>query len=318
MCGGGAVVQGRDRLDRKRIEWLVRNPTLSARAMSLPASNNIVSLPRTGPSLATPRTKRHRGRASSALVGPLIQGLALLAAFDAQACALTPAALASRTGLPRATVTRLARSLVHAGYLRYHEPSTTYSVWTGALRASHALMAGLPLRTWARPGMRDLAIDLQACVSLHLLDGDESLTLDAIHGGALEGGSPEVGSVLSALDSPAGWALLALLPDTEREARMVRVAAQAPERWMRHGAAARTGVQSCRREGYCTDLAQPAGHLRTVGAPLARTADGVCFALVCSIEDYRLRPRQLQEEIGPRLLALARSIRAAISGAASP
>lgn len=286
-------------------------------AMSLPASNNIVSLPRTGPSPGTPRPKRQQRRNNPALVSALIQGLAVLAAFDTQVTQLTTAALAARTGLPRATVARLARSLVHAGYLRYHETNASYSVWTGALRASHALLAGHPLRAWARPGMRDLANDLEACVSLQLLDGDESLALDVVHGGPLEPGSPEVGRVLPALASPAGWALLALLPDTEREARMVRVAAQAPANWVRHGAAARAGVQSCRREGYCTDLAQAAAHLRSVGAPLVRTADGVCFALVCSIEDFRLRPRQLQEEIGPRLLALARSIRATISGAAS-
>jgi DNA-binding IclR family transcriptional regulator len=288
--------------------------------MSQPAPKNILTLPRPArPAVARPAAAPSglaRPQASKpGLSGTLAHGLSVLAAFDAQSPWLSNAELSVRTGLSRATVARLTRTLTQAGFLRHHEASSRYAVWTGALRASHALLASNPLRQWTRPGMRALAIDLRACVSLHLLDKDQALILDTAQGGDVEAALPEIGMAMDALESPVGWALLALLSDAERESMMLRVAERARERWLSFGAAARAGVQSCRRDGYCTDLGPTGAHLRTVGVPLARTADGVCFALGCSIEVFRLRPGQLQDEIGPRLLALARSIRATISGA---
>ena len=113
--------------------------------MSLPAPNNILTLPRPLAPAHARRTPRQTRRAQTSTASALSQGLTVLAAFDAQSTGLSNAALAARTGLPRSTVARLTRTLAQSGFLRYHDSSATYSVWTGALRASHALLAGHPL-----------------------------------------------------------------------------------------------------------------------------------------------------------------------------
>ena len=222
--------------------------------------------------------------------------------------------LAARPGRTRPTVARLASTLARLGYLRYHASVSKYALWTGAIRASHPWLVRNPIRQWARPGMRALAADLKAVVSLVLLDADEALVLEASQGLEIEGLAPEIGLTMSVLQTAAGRAVVSLLPDAEREALLLRVAEHSPDLWQRFGAATRASVQICRRQGYCAEPDDHRGHVQSVGVPLMRTADGICFALGCSIEAFRLRPGQLQEEIGPRLLGLARSIRATAAG----
>ena len=56
----------------------------------------------------------------------LERGLVLLRAFRVGTTSLTNAELAARTGLPRPTVSRLTRSLVDAGFLRYDVNERAY------------------------------------------------------------------------------------------------------------------------------------------------------------------------------------------------
>ena len=52
------------------------------------------------------------------------------------------------------------------------------------------------------------------------------------------------------------------------------------------------------------------GEVHGVAAPLMRTRSGRILSLNAGISAFRLRPGQLEEDIGPRLVALAASIRA--------
>ena len=49
-----------------------------------------------------------------------------------------------------------------------------------------------------------------------------------------------------------------------------------------------------------------------VGVPMRRTVDGEIVAFNCSVPAFLLKKGQLEEEIGPRLVAMVRNIEAAL------
>ena len=59
-----------------------------------------------------------------------------------------------------------------------------------------------------------------------------------------------------------------------------------------------------------------AGDLRrevyAVGVPMRRTVDGEIVAFNCSVPAFQLKKGQLEEDVGPRLVSMARNIEAAI------
>lgn len=62
--------------------------------------------------------------------------------------------------------------------------------------------------------------------------------------------------------------------------------------------------------GFCTAKGDYRGELHGLAAPLMHTRSGRILSVNCGISAFRLRPGQLEEEIGPRLVALAATIRA--------
>jgi len=242
----------------------------------------------------------------------LANGLAVLEAFDAGTPLLGNSELAARTGLSRPTVARLSGTLARLGYLKYNPSVAKYGLWTGALRAVYPLLARHSIRQQARSGMQALADDLKAAVSLLVLDGNVGVILDASRGVEIEEHYPEIGLSAPIIQIAAGRAMLSLLPDVERTELLADIAAQEPELWRRFGATTRASVQACQQHGYCVSTGDLRSHVHSAGAPLFRAADGTCFGLSCGIAAFRLRPRQLEDEIGPRLAGLTRSIRAAV------
>jgi DNA-binding IclR family transcriptional regulator len=49
-----------------------------------------------------------------------------------------------------------------------------------------------------------------------------------------------------------------------------------------------------------------------VAAPLYRTPSGDCLSVNCGIPSFRFSAEQVERECGPRILGLARSIRALV------
>jgi DNA-binding IclR family transcriptional regulator len=256
------------------------------------------------------RPGRASVREDASFASTLANGLAVLEAFDVSSPLLGNSELAARTGLSRPTVARLSGTLARLGYLKYDPSVSKYTLWTGALRAAYPLLARQSIRQEARSGMQALADDLKAAVTLLVMDGTVGVIVEASRGAEIEEHYPEIGLSAPLIQIAVGRAMLTLLADTERERLLSDIAGKTPDLWQRFETTTRASIQACMDHGFCVSRGDLRGHVHSVGVPLMRAADGSCFGLSCGIAAFRLRPGQLEEEIGPRLLSLARSIRA--------
>ena len=258
------------------------------------------------------------GLGDSSFATTLAKGLSVLEAFDADAALLGNTELAARTGLTRPTVARLSHTLAELGYLRYDEARAKYRLGARSLRMAHPLLAGMKFRQAARPMMQELAHSLRGTVSIGLLDGASLVYVETARSGDVGPHWPDIGMALPLFRAAMGRALVSMLSPDEADALEARFQTEAPDEWATYGERYRASLLHCAQAGFCASHGDWMATVHAVASPLFRARDtGECFAINCGIPAFRLQPGQLESEIGPRVRALAASIRSLV-GEAEP
>src|SRR5215475_2396438 len=146
----------------------------------------------------------------------LARGLDLLRAFRPGETLLGNRDFVERTGLPKATVNRLAYTLTVLGYLRFDESLGKYALDAGVLSLGFALLSGTDTLELARPHLRAFAREVGAAVSLGCRDGLDMVYLETIRSETALTLGLASGSKLSMLTSSMGRAWLAVQPAARR------------------------------------------------------------------------------------------------------
>lgn len=103
------------------------------------------------------------------------RGLEVLRAFRSDRASLTNAELVRRTGLPKATVSRLTTTLIQVGFLRLVPGKRAFELSAGALGIGHAYLSTNEMLQAAQPAMQELADQLDVSVALGIQDGVDML-----------------------------------------------------------------------------------------------------------------------------------------------
>jgi DNA-binding IclR family transcriptional regulator len=148
-----------------------------------------------------PRTNEPGRRVSSRL-------LDVLFAFRPGRSRLTLADLTRHTGMPHATVRRLALDLVHAGALD-RGPDGTFTVGIRLWELGTLAPLTAPLRTVALPFLDDLHTALRQHVQLAVLDGTEAVLVERLSTAEAVGVISHIGGRLPLHSSGVGKVLLA-------------------------------------------------------------------------------------------------------------
>lgn len=251
----------------------------------------------------------------------LARGLELLRAFRPGDTLLGNRDFVERTGLPKATVNRLAYTLTVLGYLRLDETLGKYALDAGVLALGFGLLAGTDTLELARPHMRALAREVGAAVSLGCRDGLDMIYLETIRSETALTLGLASGSRLSMLTSSMGRAYLAVLSENERDAVFAelqevagkggaRAAAQAaqPVDVARALVAARREIAAFAAEGCCFSFRDWHEDVNAVAVPFRDPRDGRWLVLSCSGPASSMGEEMFRERIAPRLLALARRL----------
>lgn len=246
----------------------------------------------------------------------LAKGLVVLEAFDVGATVLGNMELSERTGIPRPTVARLTHTLGALGYLRYDKKLAKYRPGARALRMARPLLAGMPFRQVARPLMHELAESVRGTVSIGLLDGTAMIYVESARSGHVGPHVPDIGLPIPVVSTAMGRAAAAILPAVEAAHLEERLKADDASLWLERRDRYRAGIRQCAEQGFCTCPGEYMASIHAVAAPLfhARNLEQ-SFAINCGIPAFRLRSGQLEGEIGPRIRALAGSIRALVNEA---
>jgi DNA-binding IclR family transcriptional regulator len=246
----------------------------------------------------------------AAFATTLAKGLVVLEAFAAGAPVLGNMELSERTSIPRPTVARLTHTLSALGYLRYDDKLAKYGLGARALCMAHPLLASMEFRQAARPLMQDFAESVRGTVSIGLLDGTAVIYVETARSGNVGPHVPDIGMPIPIVMTAMGRAAAATLPAQDAAALERRLKADSSHSWSAWNTSYRNGIRQCAEQGFCTCPGEYMPSIHAAAAPLFHLPRlKQSFALNCGIPAFRLLPGQLQSEIGPRIAALAASIR---------
>lgn len=165
--------------------------------------------PSRAPTLASPRYS-----------SSLDQGLSILGCFSAERPLLGINDLSDLLGMSRSTTHRYATTLVELGYLE-QDPSRKYRLAPHASDLGMTVLETTGLRAAARPHLEQLRASTGYTVGVGLLDATEAVYADHLasrrHGQVMTGPTIRAGVRLPAHCTSIGKALLASLPEGERE-----------------------------------------------------------------------------------------------------
>lgn len=258
--------------------------------------------------VSTRRQTRETGKFVRSTPGShsLERGLQLLRAFRPGASLLTNAELAERTGLPRPTVSRLARTLVDMGFLTHDAASRGYRLGLVVTSLANTFRHGVPVLEVASPLMRKVAEGERINVGLSAADQLEMVYLESVRESrrGVFRTAPR-GSRFPIESTAGGRSYLAGLPRDAREELLGRIAPTHGAAWRalrRHIDRSRTDID---RTGYCVASWQPG--LTVVGAPL-HGPDHELYALSIGFHATEDQQARLIGQYAPMLLRLVEEI----------
>lgn len=238
-------------------------------------------------------------------VTALARGLALLRCFRTGDTLLGNREFVKRTGLPKATVNRLANTLVSLGYLRYDVALGKYGLDAGVLALGYGYLASSGLIALARPHMVNFAQQFGVSISLGKRDRLEMVYLESIRSDAGASLILGVGSRLSILSSSMGRAYLAALSSSQREALLQDCSQAFPEQWKAEILAAREAIEMAAQRGYASSFREwhPAVHACAVAFRVAGEND--VYSMSCSAAYQARTEAEFHAQLAPALSALA-------------
>lgn len=234
----------------------------------------------------------------------LERGIELLRSFRPGSELLGNAELAERTGLSRATVSRLTQTLVGGGFLQVDPRSRAFRLAPAVLSLAHAMRSGSTVFTNAAPLMRQQAEAHKINVGLAAPDRDEMVYLESIRYNR----RPSLRTVVSGQRVPMeltslGRAYLASAPDARRKALLAHFRDARGSHWRKLNAEIHEAMDSVAELGWCAASWQP--EVVAVATPLV--FQGSQYALNVSLlssEPFA----DVVRELTPALLALKEKV----------
>jgi DNA-binding IclR family transcriptional regulator len=277
-----------------------RDSTLGDRNAAVRARRSPARTASAGPSDA----RRHAAEG-----GALSRGFAILRAFEKGAIYLGNVEISQRTGIPKATVSRLASTLFRLGYLSFNREFQKYSISPGILDLAYQVFMTHDLHVVARPLMQRLAEETQSTVGLAVPDGSSVVYLEYAKTRSARAYDVAIGyrlpiartvlgrSCLSAMSADARDGLL-------REIRRSTKRAEWPELERRIAAA----MDSVWKRGFCVGGGEISPANRAVGIPFVQS--GRIYAFNCVAPAFEFSDDRMANEIGPGLIKLVRDLNA--------
>lgn len=208
----------------------------------------------------------------------LIRGLRVIRAFDDESLTMTVAAAAQRTGLARAVVRRVLRTLVHEGYAA--EQDGSYRLTPKILSLGFAYLSSLGLPEVAEPLLRQLSTITGESSSLGVLSHDEVVYVSRVAARRIMHSQLRVGARFPAHASSFGRVLLADLRDPVLRARLDEM----PRKRLTPATVIdvdelMTELSAVRDQGWCIVIDELELGVAAVSAPV-RDASGTVVAAV--------------------------------------
>lgn len=244
----------------------------------------------------------------------LARGLDVLRAFTATEGLLGNQEIAARAGLPKATVSRLTYTLTKLGYLTHVERLSKYQLAPAALSIGYSALINMRIRQIARPYMQELADYAGASVALGSRDRLSLIYVEHCRSDASTLLRLDLGARIPIATTAMGRALLAVMPENEREWIMPHIARREKDQWNKVRGGIERGIEDYKSRGFTLSVGDWQRDVSAVGVPLI-PPDGLgVFAFNCGAPAFQLMRERLETDIGPRLVNMVRNIETALGG----
>lgn len=238
----------------------------------------------------------------------LAHGLAVLESFTVSQPALSNKELAERTGLSKATITRLTYTLAARGLVVFDGHLRRYRLGSTVLTIGHPLMASLRVRQLARGPMKKLAESVGGSVSLGMRDRTRMIYVETCRGHDLSSWRPDIGAAIPMLPSAIGRSWLAQATPQLREQVLQQIRSEDPRQWARYACDLAQARADLNAKGFCISPGAWRADVHAVAVPMQVPQQGETLVFNCGVLTQRLSPQMLESKVGPALVALVRAV----------
>jgi DNA-binding IclR family transcriptional regulator len=233
----------------------------------------------------------------------LARGLDVLRAFAPDAIRLGNKDIVARTGLPKATVSRLTYTLTQLGYLRRNAHQNKYELAPQALGLCQPLLAGLTVRHLARPVLERLAAEVHGTAGLAICDRVSMVCVEAANPRSVPP-ALEIGAAMPLLGSAAGLAYVAGCTVEERTSLLNRMRVHDEGAFRTAETSLDAALDEHRMNGCCVWRGEP-----LMLAAAARRNGHEPVVVFCAVPGAE---RSAERALGARVAEAARAVEQAL------
>jgi DNA-binding IclR family transcriptional regulator len=239
----------------------------------------------------------------------LERGINILLTFKPGSDLLGNGEIAERTGLSRATVSRLTQTLVDSGMLEHDRRRRAYRLAAPVLSLAHALRSGSPVLQVTGPLMRHVAEQHKINVGLAVADRDEMVYLESVrYSKRVPWRNVVAGQRVPMELTSLGRAWLAAAGTPQRQALMAVFKTRRAKGWQALLKDINTAMASVHAHGYCWASWQP--QVVALATPIAIAGHPVHVLNMSVTSDAE--PADTVQRLSGPLMALAHQIKRAI------
>lgn len=229
------------------------------------------------------------------------RGLQVLRAFRSSRAPVSNAELVRRTGLSKATVSRLTTTLVQLGHLQHVQGGREFELATGPLSIGHSFIEASPLLRRVEPFMQELADRLNLSVALAVGDQLDMLYIAYRISHRIATLRLGVGSLLPMGSTSIGRAWMWGLEPALQKSHLAALKRQAGAQWSVMDLGIREGFSELESSGVCSVMSGFHRDAYGIATPVRVGFQRIPMALSCGAADMDPNLAAARKRIAPEL-----------------
>ncbi|HWW48092.1 MAG TPA: IclR family transcriptional regulator [Xanthobacteraceae bacterium] len=247
----------------------------------------------------------------------LSRGLEVLRAFRPNDGLLGNQEIAARTNLPKPTVSRLTYTLTKLGYLAQIPRFEKYQLTPAAMALGYSALSNLGIRHLSESYRERLMSETGGAVAVGGRDRLSMIYFGQCRNGLALGVQLDVGSRVPIATTAMGRAYLwALAPDARAEL-MRELREHYGGRWPKIRDGIMRSGEIIARHGFSISVGEWQDDVHAAGVAINFNDGTGPYAFNCGAPAFRFTEDRLINDIGPRLVAMVRTIETALNGGAT-
>ncbi len=240
-------------------------------------------------------------------VTALARGLEILRCFRDNEVTLSNSDFSERTGLPKATISRLTHTLCALDYLVADSRVGTYRLSGGVLQLGYGVLSGMDIAERAEHEMSELRDGPNSYITVALGEQHRLEVVYLVTKRSFEGVSLaiRVGSRLPIFHSAIGRAILVGMEAEDRERVFAFARAESAEREADGRANYAEALAEYQEKGFCSGYGTWRSDVNGIAVPVYSLGGKRVYGLNVGGPAFRVKKRQLEGVYGPRLIKAA-------------